>query len=81
MKDLDLTLYTDYPEFEQEYASVREPVTLPPEQQLLTVGMGYRKSDGKPITYITGFIGRRVDLLKIENELQDVCHTCGSSRM
>ncbi len=81
MIDPDLTIYTDYPEFEHEYASVREPKTLPPEQQLLTVGMGYRKTDGSPITYITGFIGKRVDLLKIENELQGVCHTCGSSKM
>ena len=81
MNDPDLIIYTDYPEFEHEYESVREPRTLPPEQQLLTVGMGYRKSDGSPITYITGFIGKRVDLLKIENELQGVCHTCGSSKM
>ncbi len=30
---------------------------------------------------ITGFVGRRIDLLKVEEELTGVCHTCGSSKM
>lgn len=81
MNDLDLTLYTDYPEFEHEYASITEPNTLPPEKQVLVVGIDKRKMDGAPITYITGFVGRRIDLLKIEQELQGVCHTCGTSKM
>jgi translation initiation factor 1 len=81
MNDLDATLYTDYPEFENEYANVREPKTLPPHKQKLTVGLDHKKSDGTPYTYITGFIGHRIDLRKIEDELQGVCHTCGSSRM
>lgn len=79
--DLDQILYTDYPEFEFEYANIREPKTLPPEKQTLVVGLDKRKMDGAPITYITGFVGRRIDLLKIEEELQGVCHTCGSSKM
>jgi translation initiation factor 1 (eIF-1/SUI1) len=81
MNDLDLTLYTDYPEFEHEYANIREPITLPPDKQVLSVGIDKRKIDGAPITYITGFVGRRIDLLKIEQELQGVCHTCGTSKM
>ena len=79
--DLDQILYTDYPEFEFEYANVKEPNTLPPESQTLVVGLDKRKMDGAPITYITGFVGRRIDLLKIEDALQGVCHTCGSSKM
>lgn len=79
--DLDQILYTDYPEFEFEYANIREPNTLPPEKQTLVVGIDKRKMDGAPITYISGFIGRRIDLLKIEDALQGVCHTCGSSKM
>ena len=79
--DLDQILYTDYPEFEFEYANIREPKTLAPEKQTLVVGLDKRKMDGAPITYITGFVGRRIDLLKIEDELQGVCHTCGSSKM
>jgi translation initiation factor 1 (eIF-1/SUI1) len=81
MNNLDLTLYTDYPEFEHEYANIKEPSTLPPEKQVLSVGIDKRKIDGAPITYITGFVGRRIDLLKIEQELQGVCHTCGTSKM
>jgi translation initiation factor 1 (eIF-1/SUI1) len=81
MNDLDQTLYTDYPEFEYEYANITEPGTLPPEEQVLTIGLDKRKMDGALITYVTGFIGRRIDLRKIENELQKVCRTCGSSKM
>lgn len=81
MKDLDLTLYTDYPEFENEYASVREPDTLPPGKQNLVIALDRRKLDGALITHISGFVGRRIDLLVIEKELQEVCHAYGSSRM
>ena len=81
VNDLDQILYTDYPEFEFEYANVKEPNTLPPESQTLVVGLDKRKMDGAPITYITGFVGRRIDLRKIEDALQGVCHTCSSSKM
>ena len=81
MIDLDHTLYTDYPEFEYEYANVQEPNTLPPEKQTLIIGLDRRKMDGAPITYVMGFVGLRIDLRKIEDELQGVCHTCGSSKM
>ena len=81
MNDLDQPLYTDYPEFEFEYANIKEPKTLPPEKQTLLVGLDKRKMDGTPITYIKGFIGRRIDLIKVEEQLQDICHTCGSSKM
>ena len=81
MNDLDQTLYTDYPEFEYEYANIQEPNTLPPEKQTLMVGLDKRKMDGALITYISGFVGKRIDLRKIEEELQGVCHTCGSSKM
>jgi translation initiation factor 1 (eIF-1/SUI1) len=79
--DKNLYLYTDYPEFEYEYANIQEPKTLPPEKQTLLVGLDKRKMDGTSITYITGFVGRRIDLIKVEEELQGVCHTGGSSKM
>jgi translation initiation factor 1 len=81
MNDLDQPLYTDYPEFEFEHANIQEPKTLPPEKQTLKVGIDKRKMDGATITFITGFIGQRIDLIKIEAELQGVCNTCGSSKM
>ncbi|MEN8201540.1 MAG: translation initiation factor [Bacteroidota bacterium] len=81
MNDLDHTLYTDYPEFEFEYANKKEPNTLPPEKQALIVGLDKRHADDKVITFIMGFVGRRIDLKKIEEELQGVCHTCASSKM
>jgi len=81
MNDLDHHFYTDYPEFEYEYANIQEPNTLPPGKQILMVGIDKRKMDGAVITYITGFVGRRIDLLKVEEELQGACHTDGSSKM
>ena len=81
MNNLDQPLYTDYPEFEFEYANIQEPQTLPPEKQALLIGLDKRKMDGATITYITGFVGRRIDLLKVEEELQGACHTCGASKM
>ena len=81
MNDLDHPLYTDYPEFEFEYANIKEPVTQPPEEQTLLVGLDKRKMDGALITYVAGFVGRRIDLKKVEEELQGVCHTCSSSKM
>ena len=81
MNDLDQTLYTDYPEFEFEYANIQEPSTLPPEKQTLLIGLDKRKMDGSTVTFITGFVGRRIDLIKVEEELSAICHTCGSSRM
>jgi translation initiation factor 1 (eIF-1/SUI1) len=81
MNNLDYPLYTDYPEFEYEYANIEEPKTLPPKDQTLIVGLDKRKMDGAPITFISGFVGRRIDLRKIEEQLQGVCHTGGSSRM
>lgn len=81
MDNLDYPLYTDYPEFEYEYANIKEPKTLPPGKQKLIIGLEKGKIDGAPNTFITGFVGRRIDLLKIEEQLRGVCHTCGSSRM
>ncbi len=81
INDPDTTLYTDYPEFEYEYANISEPDTLPPEQQTLTIGLDESRTDRAPVTYITGFVGRRIDLRRIEDELGEVCHTCASSKM
>jgi translation initiation factor 1 len=81
MNNLDQPLYTDYPEFEFEYANIQEPQTLPPEKQVLLIGLDKRKMDGATITCVSGFVGRRIDLLKVEEELQGACHTCGSSKM
>ena len=81
MNDLDQTLYTDYPEFEHEYANIKEPNTLSPEKQTFIISLEKRKIDGAPMTCVTGFVGRRIDLRKIEAELQEVCHTVGSSKM
>lgn len=74
-------VYSTYPEFEYEYANINEPETLGPGDQRLLISLTRRKIDGSPVTIVTGFVGRRIDLLLIERELAEVCRTCGSSRM
>jgi translation initiation factor 1 (eIF-1/SUI1) len=74
-------VYSTHPEFEYEYANKKEPETLEPGDQRLVISLTRRKIDGAPVTLVTGFVGRRIDLLLIERELGEVCRTCGSSRM
>ena len=77
----DEAIYSTYPEFEYEYANIQEPEILPPEKQLLTISIAKRKIDGVLVTTISGFVGKRIDLIEIEQELLKVCKTCGSTRM
>lgn len=74
-------IYSTYPEFEYEYANVKEPKTLKPQEQLFMIGLDDRKIDGNLTTTVKGYVGRRVDLIEIEQELESACRTCGSSRM
>ena len=81
ISDADDMIYSTYPEFEYEYANVKENITLAPGMQLLTIGLGNMKIGGNLTTTITGFVGKRIDLIKIEQELHSACKTCGSSKM
>ncbi|MDA3821164.1 MAG: hypothetical protein PF450_00935 [Bacteroidales bacterium] len=76
----DDMVYSTNPEFEYEYASIVEAKTLLPEKQKFLISINKRKIDGTLVTEVTGFVGRRMDLIKIEQELQDACRTCGSIR-
>jgi len=80
LSSADDVVYSTNPEFEYEYASINEPKTLPPGGQLLTISLEKRRLDGALVTKVSGFVGKRMDLLKIEEELQLVCRTCGSVR-
>jgi len=77
----DMVIYTTYPEFEYEYANVHEPETPRPRDQKLTIALNKRKIDGAPVTTITGFRGKRMDLIHLEQALSEVCRTSGSARM
>ena len=81
MRNLHGTVYSSYPEFEYEYANIREPKTLPPHLQNLTISLEQRKKDGMICTVIHGFVGKRIDLLKICEALKGACDSCGSSKM
>lgn len=77
----DEVIYSTYPEFEYEYANIHEPETLKPADQHLTIALNKRKIDGAPVTTITGFEGKRMDLIGLEEELAGACRTRGSTRM
>jgi translation initiation factor 1 (eIF-1/SUI1) len=81
LQSLSEDVYSTHPEFEYEYANVSEPDTLPPSGQNLKIAVTKRKMDGMVITSITGFVGKRMDLIKVEQSLQQVCRTCGMSKM
>ncbi len=74
-------IYSTYPEFEFEYANVKEPSTLKPADQSLSIQLNRRKIDGAPVTNITGFIGKRQDLLDLVSDLGKICSAEGSSKM
>lgn len=77
----DMVIYTTYPEFEYEYANVHEPETPRPRDQKLTIALNKRKIDGASVTTITGFKGKRMDLIHLQEALSGVCRTSGSTRM
>jgi translation initiation factor 1 len=74
-------IYSTHPEFEYEYANVIEAETLSPQNQSLTIGLGIRKLDGTLTTTVTGFIGKRIDLIELEQALGVVCRAGGSTLM
>ncbi|MCF8345882.1 MAG: hypothetical protein K9G38_01615 [Bacteroidales bacterium] len=74
-------IYSTYPEFEYEYANIHEQTTLRPGDQELVISLEKRKIDGAPVTVISGFVGKRMDLLRIGDELSEACRTDGSTRM
>jgi translation initiation factor 1 len=74
-------IYSTYPEFEYEYANIHEQTTLKPGDQELIISLEKRKIDGVPVTVISGFVGKRMDLIRIGDELSEVCRTDGSTRM
>ena len=76
----DEIIYSTHPEFESEYSNFTEPETLKPEEQDLVISLGKRKIDGKIMTIVSGFVGSRIELLELGDELQEVCHADVSSR-
>ncbi|MDA3824181.1 MAG: hypothetical protein PF450_16430 [Bacteroidales bacterium] len=76
----DEMVYSTNPEFEYEYASINESETLPPGDQMFTISLEKRRLDRALVTKVSGFVGKRKYLIKIEQELQQVCRTCGSTR-
>jgi len=59
---------------------IEEEVTLPVQEQLLTVRMDAKHRGGKTVTLIEGFSGTNSDLEKLGREIKSYCATGGSAK-
>lgn len=71
-------VYSTNSEFQYEKENEKEPETLPPQQQQLTVSLDRKKRKGKSVTLITGFIGSADDLKALGKMLKTKCGVGGS---
>ncbi len=71
-------VYSTNPDFNYEYASEEETVTLPPEKQNLRVTLDSKQRAGKTVTLIQGFTGHENDLKELAKLLKNRCGVGGS---
>jgi translation initiation factor 1 len=71
-------VYSTNNEYGFQYDENEQPVTLPPEKQVLKLQLSTKHRNGKTVTLVTGFIGKSDDLHILEKELKTKCATGGS---
>ncbi len=71
-------VYSTNADYEYETNTEKEPETLPPELQNLTVQLDKKNRKGKTVTLVKGFAGQTDDLKKLQKLLQSKCGTGGS---
>lgn len=73
-------VYSTDPDFRYEEATEKEPDTLPPAAQRLTVSIDRRNRGGKQVTLVSGFIGTEEDLAALGRKLKIKCGVGGSAK-
>ncbi len=74
-------VFSTNPDF--QYDTEEEPrqeATLPPERQVLRVGIDRRNRGGKQVTLVTGFVGSDDDLVELGRMLKTRCGVGGSAK-
>ncbi|MBO0937587.1 translation initiation factor [Fibrella sp. HMF5335] len=70
-------VYSTNPDHEYQSNNEPEAHTLPPQQQQLKVWLE-RRSGGKVVTAIRGFVGTEADLAELGKALKNACGTGGT---
>lgn len=76
-KNREGVVYSTASDFNYEYTSGEEAVTLPPQQQQLKIYLD-RKGGGKMVSRIQGFIGSESDLNTLGSDIKKFCGVGGS---
>ncbi|WP_375447687.1 translation initiation factor [uncultured Fibrella sp.] len=70
-------VYSTNPDHEYETSNEPAAETLPPQQQQLKVWLD-RRSGGKVVTAVRGFVGTDADLADLGKQLKNACGTGGT---
>ena len=70
-------VYSTNPDHEYQSDDVPKAETLPPHQQQLKVWLD-RRSGGKVVTAVRGFVGADADLAELGKQLKNACGTGGT---
>ncbi len=73
-------VYSTNDDFNYDYEGDREEETLPPEEQVLRVGLDKKARGGKQVTLIEGFVGTEEDLKDLARNLKQSCGVGGSAK-
>jgi translation initiation factor 1 len=73
-------VYSTNPDFAYQQDDGKEPATLPPAQQKLTVTIDRRQRGGKQVTLVAGFVGRPDELQALAKLLKAKCGVGGSAK-
>ncbi|TFV97880.1 translation initiation factor [Algoriphagus kandeliae] len=79
-KKRDGVVYSTSSDFEYNYDSEENAVTLPPAQQNLKVMLDKKARGGKQVTLVSGFVGSEDDLKDLGKLLKSKCGVGGSAK-
>jgi translation initiation factor 1 len=79
-KKRDGVVYSTSSDFDYQYQSDNEQITLPAKQQQLRVELDKSGRAGKTVTLISGFTGTTADLETLAKLLKTRCGTGGSAK-
>lgn len=71
-------VYSTNPDFHYEYDEETEPDTLPPGEQNLFITIDRKQRNGKIVTIISGFTGKKSDLESLGKLLREKCGAGGT---